>query len=60
MIDGPFRNGIDYAVMQKTYGTPVDEGRRYAPAGCTGVEVRIISGDPDPELISTSYVDDRT
>jgi IS1 family transposase len=57
VIDGLFRNGIDYAVMQKTYGTPVDDERRYAPAVCTGVEVRIISGDPDPDLISTSYVE---
>lgn len=35
-----------------------DEGnRRYSPPVCTGTEVRVRSGDPDPGAISTSYVE---
>ncbi|MDQ3753233.1 MAG: IS1 family transposase, partial [Acidobacteriota bacterium] len=30
---------------------------RYSPAECVGCETRIISGDPLPPLISTSYVE---
>ena len=56
-IDALLRDGIDYAVMQKTYGSPVDDERRYSPAGCTGVDVRIVSGDPDRSKIGTSYIE---
>lgn len=31
----------------------------YSPAACTGIDVRIIAGDPDPDRISTSYVERR-
>jgi hypothetical protein len=31
--------------------------RRYSPPVCTGVKTRILKGDPDPEKISTSYVE---
>jgi len=42
----------------------IDVGRRaantdhrYSPAACTGIDLRIVTGDPDPDLISTSYVE---
>jgi len=58
VVDTLWRNAIDYAVMQKTYGSPPEsEQRRYSPATCTGVDVRTIAGRPDPDLISTSYVE---
>src|SRR5262249_34470713 len=30
---------------------------RYSPAVCVGTEQRVIQGDPDPDQISTSYVE---
>lgn len=53
-----WRNSIDYAVQQKQYGSPpAEEARKYSPATCTGVEVRVIAGNPEAEKISTSYVE---
>lgn len=49
---------IDYTMLHKSYGTPSEsEQRRYSPAECTGIEKRVISGDPDLDLASTSYVE---
>ncbi len=59
-VDGAFGHEIDYAMLHKLYG--VAEGsthqeRKYSPNVCTGVDVRVIEGDPDPSEISTSYVE---
>src|ERR1700737_3037848 len=53
-----FQGDVDFAQMLKIYTSP-DKGeeRRYSPAVCTGVEVHVRSGNPDPDLISTSYVE---
>jgi IS1 family transposase len=53
-----FQGDVDFAQMLKIYTSP-DRGdeRRYSPAVCTGVEVHVRSGNPDPDLISTSYVE---
>jgi IS1 family transposase len=56
-VDGAFGSEIDYAVIQKIYGTPQDSEKRYSPAVCLGADVRVISGDPDRSRISTSYVE---
>jgi hypothetical protein len=49
---------IDYVMLHKSYGTPSEsEQRRYSPAECTGIEKRVMSGDPDLDLASTSYVE---
>jgi IS1 family transposase len=51
---------IDYAQLVKTYGqveTGVDASRRYSPPVCTGAEKVRLIGRPDPELVSTSYVE---
>jgi IS1 family transposase len=48
---------VDYAQLIKTYGTTGDTDRRYSPAVCTGIDKRVVTGDPDPERISTSYVE---
>lgn len=55
-------NGVDFAQLIKTYGTPLDETsreaqRRYSPAVCTGARKTPIMGDPDVEKVSTSYVE---
>lgn len=54
-------DGIDFAMLHKIYGNlpgiKNSPERTYSPAECTGTEVRVITGDPDPSLISTSYVE---
>jgi len=49
---------IDYAQLIKIYGGP-DEGKekRYSPAECTGCKKRKIKGNPDMDLVSTSYAE---
>lgn len=50
--------GIDYAMLVKLYGKdPNDAEHRYSPAVCTGCERAVIFGEPDPNYISTSYVE---
>lgn len=58
-VEAVFGAGIDYAMLHKIYGSPGgnDDERRYSPAVCTGTDVRVIEGDPDPGHISTSYVE---
>lgn len=33
------------------------QASRYSPALCTGIDKRVVTGDPDPCEISTSYVE---
>ena len=47
---------MDYAQLIKMYGDG-DTDHRYSPAACTGIDQRIVIGNPDPDLISTSYVE---
>lgn len=56
---GPaFKQQVDHAAIQKTYRTPeVAEQRKYSPPKQTGSVVRVLKGDPDPDRISTSYVE---
>lgn len=58
-VDGLWVDNIDFAMLHKIYGhggadTPE---HTYSPADCTGIEIRIIAGDPDPARTSTSYVE---
>lgn len=48
---------VDWATIQKTYASDPSDERRYSPPVCTGLDVRVRTGDPDPERISTSYVE---
>lgn len=53
-------DGVDFAMLHKTYGTgakPDSPAHTYSPPTCTGIEIRVIAGDPDPARISTSYVE---
>jgi IS1 family transposase len=56
-VEGAFGSEIDYAMLVKLYGIPPEAERRYSPAECIGVEVRPVQGDPDPDHISTSYIE---
>jgi IS1 family transposase len=48
---------IDYAQLQKTYGSDPQGERRYSPPICLGTIKAPVSGNPDPARISTSYVE---
>jgi len=58
-VDNAFQGDIDFAQLQKIYKGSGSRGTeaRYSPAQCTGVKLAIRSGDPDPQHISTSYVE---
>jgi IS1 family transposase len=49
---------LDYAQLHKIYGHPTEEEqRRYSPAQCIGSDLKVVCGNPDPEHVSTSYVE---
>jgi IS1 family transposase len=56
-VERAFGSDIDYAMVHKLFGNEVGEEKRYSPAVCTGVEKTVVMGDPDPDRISTSYVE---
>src|SRR5438876_8283838 len=57
-VEDAFGADIDYAMLQKIYGAPSDEeARRYSPAKCIGCDMKVVSGDPDPKYVSTSFVE---
>jgi len=47
----------DYAQIQKIFGASDEPEKRYSPAKCIGCDVKVISGNPDPKHVSTSYVE---
>ena len=56
-VDMAFGGEIDYAVLQKHYGEDPEPQKRYSPAKCIGTSRHEVSGSPDPDHISTSYVE---
>src|SRR5258708_733583 len=56
-IEASFGSEVDYAILQKVYGFPMETETRYSPAQCIGCEVRTVTGDPDSQHISTSFVE---
>ena len=57
-VEDAFGAEIDYAMLQKIYGAPQDTPEtRYSPAICMGARKAIISGAPDHNHVSTSYVE---
>jgi IS1 family transposase len=56
-IERAFGSNVDYAQIVKSYEVePVGPGR-YSPPKVTSAERTVVMGDPDPALISTSYVE---
>jgi IS1 family transposase len=55
-VEGAFGADIDFAQLIKIYGKAQDEVR-YSPAECIGCEAKVITGDPFPPMISTSYIE---
>jgi hypothetical protein len=57
-VEGAFGADIDYAMLVKIYGAaPEGPQRRYSPAQCLGAHKHRVEGNPDPKLVSTSYVE---
>lgn len=57
-VEEAFGADADFATMHKIFGAPTgDDQRRYSPATCIGCDMKVVSGDPDPEHVSTSYVE---
>ncbi len=56
-VENAFGADIDYAQLQKIYGAVSKNEMRYSPARCIGCDMKVVSGDPDPKHISTSFVE---
>src|SRR2546425_721556 len=60
-VEGAFGSAIDYAMLVKIYegdsAANAPAQRRYSPAICTGSREQTITGNPDPQHISTSFVE---
>ena len=57
-IESSFGCDVDYAQIIKTYGhEEMSNNRRYSPPEFASSEKRIVMGNPDVDLISTSYVE---
>ncbi len=56
-VEDAFGADIDYAMLIKLYGNDPADEQRYSPGKCIGVDQRVIMGNPNFSLISTSYVE---
>jgi IS1 family transposase len=56
-VEDAFGAEADYAMLQKIFGASEEPDTRYSPAKCIGCDLKVVSGDPDPDHISTSYVE---
>ncbi len=56
-VEGCFGTEVDYAQLHKIYGAPTPDESRYSPATCIGCDMKTVMGDPDPQHVSTSYVE---
>lgn len=55
-VEGAFGANVDYAMLVKLYESTQEE-TRYSPAECVSCERKAIMGKPDPNHVSTSYVE---
>jgi IS1 family transposase len=57
-VEGAFGADVDYAQLVKLYGPAPEAFKgRYSPAECRGIKKTKIEGNPDPDYVSTSYVE---
>ena len=56
-VEDAFGADADYAMLHKIYGAPTPDESRYSPATCIGCDMKVVSGNPDPKHVSTSYVE---
>jgi hypothetical protein len=56
-VDKAFGTEVDYAQIIKIYGNEPIDNRRYSPSGVISSQKLIYTGNPNEDLISTSYVE---
>lgn len=57
-VEDAFGADIDYAMLVKIYGASNENPEsRYSPATCIGCRTGVLAGSPDPDHISTSFVE---
>ena len=60
-VEDAFGAEIDYAMLVKIYGkgdgTDRSTEARYSPPACIGTRTHVVQGQPDTDLVSTSYVE---
>jgi IS1 family transposase len=59
-VEGVFGDDVDYAQLVKIYGEPrfaTGPERRYSPGECCSTRKNRVTGNPDPEHVSTSFVE---
>jgi hypothetical protein len=57
-VERAFGSDVDYAQIVKVYGQEeTSNNRRYSAPEFVSAEKKVITGNPDPKLISTSYVE---
>ncbi|HVV78558.1 MAG TPA: IS1 family transposase [Pseudolabrys sp.] len=56
-VEYAFGDEIDYAILQKIYGTEPQRETRYSPAICIGAKKENVVGNPDAAHVSTSFVE---
>lgn len=56
-VPDAFASDIDYAQLVKVYGNDPEGQQRYSPDKCLGTKRIDIIGSPEPEHISTSFVE---
>jgi IS1 family transposase len=56
-VEDVFGADIDYAQLQKIYGAPIEDYKRYSPATCIGCDMKVVTGNSDPKHVSTSFVE---
>jgi IS1 family transposase/lambda repressor-like predicted transcriptional regulator len=57
-VEGAFSAAVDYEMLVKHYGPGKQIGqRRYSPAEFVSADKRVITGDPDMDKVSTSFVE---
>jgi IS1 family transposase len=59
-VEEAFGADVDFAQLVKLYGEPPsspEAARRYSPSECVGTRKHMITGNPDPKHVSTSYTE---
>jgi len=56
-VEHAFRGDVDYAQLVKVYNETSEGQKRYSPAECIGCTKNVVVGYPDPEHVSTSYIE---
>jgi IS1 family transposase len=56
-VEDAFGMDVDYAQLQKIYGAVEENDTRYSPAVCIGCDMKVVSGRPDHQHVSTSFVE---